>query len=112
MKNRLTVTPRARRDIDRNADWWADHHSIEQALKWSDAVYDQLESLRDFPESHSLSAENGQFDFEIPEKLVGLGPRPGYRAIYTIKGNEVFVLTVRAGEQDRLTANDIDFEVT
>ena len=108
MKFRLTVTPRARGDIDRNADWWADHHSIEQALKWSNAVYDQLESLRDFPESCSLSAENDEFDYEIREKLVGLGTRPGYRAIFTIKGNEVFVLTVRAGEQDRLTTDDVD----
>lgn len=112
MRYRLTVTPRARRDIDRNADWWADHHSIGQALKWSDAIYDQLESLRESPESHSLSAENDQFDYEIREKLVGLGPRPGYRAIYTIKGDQVFVLTVRAGEQDRLTGNDPDFDVS
>lgn len=34
----VSVLPQARRDIDRNADWWADHHSTEQALRWSDAV--------------------------------------------------------------------------
>jgi plasmid stabilization system protein ParE len=112
MKYRLTVTPRAKDDIDRNANWWADHHSIEQALKWSDAVYDQLESLRDFPENRSLSAENDEFDYEIRDKFVGLGTRPGYRAIFTIKGDEVFVLTVRAGEQDRLTPDHVDFGVT
>jgi plasmid stabilization system protein ParE len=110
MKFRLNVTLRARGDIDRNADWWTDHHSLEQALTWADAVYDQLESLRDFPESHSLSLENEEFPYEIRDKLVGLGSRPRYRAVFTIKSDEVFVLTVRAGEEDRLTPDDVDFD--
>jgi len=109
MKFQLIVMPRARGDIDRNADWWADHHSIEQALKWSDTVYDQLQTLRSFPESHSLSAENDKFSYEIRDKLVGLGSRPRYRAVYTIQDDKVFVLTVRAGDEDRLTTDDVDF---
>jgi plasmid stabilization system protein ParE len=111
MMFRVTILPQARDDIDRNADWWADHYSVEQALRWSDAIYDQLATLRTFPESHSLAAENDEFRYEIREKLVGLGSRPGYRAIFTIKDDEVFVLTVRAAEQDRLTTHDVTFEV-
>ena len=45
MKFRVFVLPQARRDIDRNADWWTEHYSVELALKWSNAVYDQLETL-------------------------------------------------------------------
>lgn len=59
---------------------------------------------------HSLSAENEEFDYEIRDKLVGLGIRSRYRAIFTIEDDEVFVLAVRAGEQDRLTTDDVDFD--
>ncbi|MCA9116671.1 MAG: type II toxin-antitoxin system RelE/ParE family toxin [Planctomycetaceae bacterium] len=51
MTFRVVVLSQARRDIDRNADWWAEHHSVEQSVQWSDAVYDQIETLADFPES-------------------------------------------------------------
>ena len=102
----VRILQQARDDIDRNANWWANHHSIDQALQWSDAVYDQLEMLREFPERHPLASENDEFSYEIREKLVGLGSRPGYRAIFTIKDDEVFILTVRAGEEDRLTTDE------
>ena len=108
MKFRLTVTSRAHDDINRNADWWAAKHSLEQALKWADAVYDQLESVLQFPKSHSLSLENGEFPYEIRDKLVGLGSRPRYRAVFTVRGDEIFVLAVRAGQEDRLTPDDVE----
>ena len=28
MKFRVSILPQARRDIDRNADWWAEHHDV------------------------------------------------------------------------------------
>jgi plasmid stabilization system protein ParE len=95
MRFRVSILPQAIRDVDRNADWWAEHHSVEQALQWSDAVYDQLETLADFPESNGLSAESGEFPYKIRDKLVGLGSRLTYRAVFTIKGDTVYVLTVR-----------------
>ncbi|WP_166822027.1 type II toxin-antitoxin system RelE/ParE family toxin [Thalassoroseus pseudoceratinae] len=110
MSFRVIVLPQAKGEVLRNAQWWAEHHSAEQAAHWLDTVETQLESLRDFPESHSLSIENDKFSYEIREKLVGLGSRPRYRAVFTIKGDEVFVLTVRAAEQDRLTPDEITFD--
>ena len=110
MKYRVTVLPQATADIERNAKWWADHHSVEQAAHWLYTVRDQLETLRDFPASHPLSAENDEFPFEIRDKLVGLGSRRGYRAVFTIKDDVVFVLTVRAAAEDRLTPDDVAFE--
>lgn len=89
LKFRVFVLPQARRDIDRNADWWAEHYSVELALKWSNAVYDQLETLANFPESNGLSAENGEFPYEIRDKLVGIGARPSHRAVFTIKDETV-----------------------
>ena len=107
MKYRLIILPQAREDVRRNAEWWAHHHSSEQAARWLDAVESQLETIVDFPESHSLSAESDDFPYEIREKLVGLGSRPGYRGVFTIKDDTVYVLAVRRGAQDTLRPNQI-----
>lgn len=108
MTFRVIVLPQARRDIDRNADWWAEHHAVEEALRWSDAVYDQIETLADFPESNALSAENDDFPFEIRDKLLGLSSRPSYRGVFTIKDDAVYVLTVRRAAQDELRPDEVD----
>ncbi|MEO8495995.1 MAG: type II toxin-antitoxin system RelE/ParE family toxin [Planctomycetota bacterium] len=103
----VRVSPRAQEDIERNAQWWADNHSIEQAVRWFAAVRKQLKSLTTFPESHGLSPENDDFPYEIRDKVVGLGSRPGYRAVFTIVEDTVHVLTIRSGSEDRLRADEI-----
>ena len=108
MTFRVIILPQARRDIDRNADWWAEHHSTEQALRWSDAMYDQLETLADSAVSNALSAENDDFPYEIRDKLLGLGSRASYRAVFTIKSDTVFVLAVRRAAQDALRPEEVD----
>lgn len=108
MKFSLRVTDQARDDITRNAAWWAEHYSLDQALHWYDRVYEQLDTILEFPESHALAAENDKFPYEIRDKLVGLGSRPGYRAVFTVKGNEVVVLRLRAAEQDQLTPVEVE----
>lgn len=108
MTFRVIILPQAHRDIDRNADWWADHHSVAQAVRWSDAIYDQIETLADLPESNALSVENDDFPYEIRDKLVGLGPRPSYRAVFTIKDDMVCVLTVRRGAQGVLRPSNVE----
>ena len=67
----LNVTNQARDDITRNAAWWAETHSLDEALKWYDSVYEQLNELLPFPESHALSPENDSFPYELREMLVG-----------------------------------------
>ena len=108
MKYRFIILPQAREDVRRNAEWWAHHHSSEQAARWLDAVESQLETIVEFPMSHSLSAENDDFPYEIREKLVGLGSRPGYRAVFTIKDDTVYILTVRRGAEDTLRPDQVD----
>ncbi|MCA9123954.1 type II toxin-antitoxin system RelE/ParE family toxin [Candidatus Peribacteria bacterium] len=110
MSFRVRLSPRAQEDIERNARWWADNHSVEQAIRWFNAVHKQLGTLRTFPESHGLSLENGEFPYEIRDKLVGLGSRPGYRAVFTIMDDTVHVLTVRSSSEDRLRADELTIE--
>jgi hypothetical protein len=81
------------------------NQSAEKAAEWLDAVQAQLETIANFPESHAISIESAEFPYPIRERLVGLGSRPAF----TIRGDTVFVLTVRRCTQDRLQPGDIDF---
>lgn len=73
MKYHVVVEDIARDDIVRNAQWWSEHHSNEQAVLWYDMTVKSLDSLAINPERHALSPENSSFDFEIHELLFGLG---------------------------------------
>lgn len=110
MTYRVTVLPRAERGIQRNAQWWAKHHSFEQAALWLDTVQGQIETLCDFPEANPLSAENDNFPYEIRDRLVGRGSRRRYRAILTIRDDQIFVLAVRACEEDQLGPEDVELD--
>ncbi len=87
----------------RNAAWWAEHHSLDQAIEWQDAIYSQLDVLQQMPERCSLAAENINHRQVLHQLLVGLGNQRSYRAIFTIVGTEVHVLTVQRGTQDAAT---------
>lgn len=104
----LVLTARARADILRNAEWWAENHSLDQAIVWFDSIYEQLEGLRRMPERFPLAPENGSVEVEIREMPLGIGSRPSYRAIFTIKPLEVHILTVRRASQDALPTEGIE----
>jgi plasmid stabilization system protein ParE len=108
MKYAVTILPRADADIERNARWWTEHHDVDQAVRWFFAVRSQILSLEEFPESHALSVENDEFSCELREKLVGLGSRPSYRAVFTVRDNAVHVLAVLRAAQDRLQPGDVE----
>ncbi len=108
MKYELVIAARARADILRNAEWWAENHSPEQSILWFDAIYLQLENLRLMPERFPVASENDVGSVEIREMPLGIGSRPSYRAIFTIKQREVHVLTVRRASQDLLKTDDIE----
>ena len=103
----LEIAETAHHDITRNAVWWAEHHSYDQAIRWRDAIYQQLESLRDLPERHPFAAENTQFKYDLREKLVGLGNQRGYRALFTIRAKKVYVLAIHRTAQDTIHPDDL-----
>ena len=107
MSFRVLIEETAHRDIRRHALWWAENHSVNEAIKWNAAIYEQLEELGTMPTRHPLAAENSAFPFEIHEKIVGLGSTRGYRAIFKIVENEVHVLTVRSAAQDAISPEDL-----
>ena len=100
---RIEYTARAEEDILRNASWWAEHHSLDQALEFDDIVRKQIATLSEMPKRFGCAYENDKFDIEIRQMLVGLGPRPSFRAIYTIRDDKVLILAVCRGAQGELT---------
>ena len=107
MSFRVILLPRAEADIETNPQWWAKNHSVEQAARRFEAMHEQLRALADFPERNGPSAESDDFPYEIRDKLLGLGPRRGYRAVFTIRGDDVYVLTVRRASQGALRPDDV-----
>ena len=107
MTYRVIVAPPAEEDLRRNADWWSENHSIDQAERWFENAYRQLATLTNMPERCPLSSENESVTFEIRDFLFGLGSRPSYRAIITIEEGVVYVLRVLRGEQDTLQPEEL-----
>ena len=107
MSFRVLISPRAVDDIARNATWWAENHSVEQALKWEEAIFGKIRSLNTFPESHPIAFENPNFKYELREAHFGLGSRPGYRILFTVVGETVNVLTVKAAEEDWIAPDEL-----
>ena len=107
MKFELIVQPTAKADITRNATWWADNHSLQQAIDWVDAVEMQLNDLQRNPERFGFALENGLFSYPLHQMPIGLGNRRSYRAVFTIQGNEVHVLTIRRAAQDAIVESDL-----
>ncbi len=108
MTYRVIVKNRVIQDVERNSQWWAEHHSTEQALRWYEAAFEAIYRLETFPESHPITDENDAFTYEIREVHFGTGSRATHRAIFTIKGNEVHVLTVRSAAQHIVTPDELD----
>lgn len=59
------------------------------------------------PESHGLSLENDDFSNEIRDRLIGIGSRPSYRAVFTIRDETVSVLAVLRTSQDGIRTTDV-----
>lgn len=108
MTYHVIVKNRAFQDIERNSQWWAEHHSTSQALRWHEAAFDAIYKLDTFPDSHPIADENDAFAYEIRELHFGTGSRPTHRAIFTIKGDEVHVLTVRSAARDAVSTEELD----
>jgi len=103
----IQIAEAAHDDIMRNAVWWAEHHSYDQAIRWRDAIYEQLESLRSAPERHAFAVENPQFLYDLREKLVGLGNQRGYRALFTIRAQTVYILAIHRAAQETVHPGDL-----
>lgn len=106
MSYRVELTPKARIELYRNASWWAEHRSTEQAAEWLEGFESALKLLCENPERWPLAQESGMVPVEIREMLFGIGRRKTHRAVFRIHGGRVIVHGVRHLAQDALTGDD------
>jgi plasmid stabilization system protein ParE len=104
----VVITEQAEREIKSAYDWWAENRSKPQADRWYIDISKTIAELSENPDRHGKSRESDSFSYEIRDLLVGIGRRPTHRAVFTIRGNEVVVLTVRHTAQRDISPKDIE----
>jgi plasmid stabilization system protein ParE len=110
----IRYTRQAQDDIIRNADWWAEKHSVPQAREWKQTIIEQIRTLQEMPERCALAPETLKCKFSLRQLLVGKGPRPTYRAVYAVQetpdGPQVVIITVRSAAEDEIRSEDLTLE--
>jgi plasmid stabilization system protein ParE len=107
MSLRVVVTEQAEREIQSAFNWWEEHRSKRQADRWYACLAEAIAGLSENPERHGQSRERDRFPYEIRDLLFGLGRRPTHRAVFTIRGEDVIVLTVRHVAEHDISPDDI-----
>ena len=107
MSLRVVITEQAEAEMQSAFNWWAEHRSKRQADRWYAGLAKVIADLSENPERHGQSRERDSFTYDIRDLLFGLGRRPTHRAVFTIHGAEVVVLTVRHVAQQDITPDDI-----
>ncbi len=100
MTYRFEISDRARADADEAYAWIA-QRSPEQAERWYQGLFKQIETLTSHPLLYPVAAENAKFPDEIREMLYGKRQNK-YRIVFTIRDDTVVVLYVHHGARDEL----------
>ena len=107
MKSRVVLHDRAKQFLWDARRWWAENRSAEQAEQWNEGFLSALESLDHHPERCPFAPERASFPYEVRELYYGLGDRPTHRALFTIRPEMVYVLTIRHLSQKPVTPDDL-----
>lgn len=68
---------------------------------------DGMEAGRTLPDRHPFATENPQFNYDLREKLVGLGNQRGYRDLFTIREQTAYVLAIHRAAQNIVHPDDL-----
>lgn len=110
MNRSVRLSDLAEEDILRNAVWWADNHSIDEALEWESIVRRQLQQIANQPESHGLLSEQLEANYVIREALIGKGKRGSYRAVFAINSDVIVILRLFSASQQAIQQDDLPTE--
>lgn len=100
----ILLSQRAEHQLENAYRWYAER-SPESAARWYNGFLDALESLRKSPQRFPLAPENELFPIEVRQLLYGR--RRNHRALFTIRKDAVFVLSIRHTAQRPLTEGDL-----
>ncbi len=107
MTNRVIVQPRALRDLD-NAYERAAKNAPVTASRWLNRFHETLRTLASNPERCPKAPEDELVEPEIRQLLFGKGRGSRiWRALFTIRDDEVHVLHIRRAVMDIATERDL-----
>lgn len=95
MSYRVRLTVEAEIDYEERLTALAER-SPEAARRLHKTYVAALARLRDFPLSCGLAHESPRFAEELRHLLFGIYPKRKFRALFTVRGNEVVILAIRA----------------
>jgi plasmid stabilization system protein ParE len=90
---RLRVTARAVADADETHAWISDHLSVDQADRWYQGLFKQMETLTRHPTRCPRAAESDKFPEELRQLLYGKG-KTKHRILFAIRNDDVVVLYI------------------
>ena len=93
MTYQIEITAGAHDDAETAYAWLAER-SREQADRWYQGLFQQIDSLEKLPLRCPLASESDKLPEEVRVLLYGKG-RQRYRILFTIRGDTVVVLYMR-----------------
>jgi plasmid stabilization system protein ParE len=98
MAYRVSVSARAKRDLDRILAWLLKQDAGDAGLRWFRGMQDAVASLEHLPTRCALAPEDELFSFELRHLLYGSKPHV-YRVLFAVQDDVVSVLHVRHGQR-------------
>lgn len=108
MSYRVRPTPEAEADVERLYRSLAERRGDDVALEWYECYVEATARLVTMPLSCGPAYENRNFPEELRHLLFGIHPKRRYRALFTIRGDEVVILAVRAPGERPVDLRDRD----
>lgn len=110
MSYRVRLTEAAETDLEKRFTSLAER-SPSTAEKLHAKYLGALARLRDFPFSCGFAHENPRFTEEIRHLLFWVHPKRKYRALFTVRGDEVVILAIRAPGERAIKPEDLTPEI-
>jgi plasmid stabilization system protein ParE len=108
MSYRILPTAGAEADIERLYASITERSGEELARRWYEAYTSAVERrLLKMPFSCGLAYENPAFPEELRHLLFWTHPKRKYRALFTVRGDEVVILAIRAPGEKPVKPDDI-----
>lgn len=102
MRYRVELSARAEADVKEAYDYIASHGPADPD-DWKHGLEQKLTTLEHFPEACGFAPENDFSQAEIRQTLHG-----PFRIVFTIRDQNVYVITVRHGARRFLRTGDIE----
>jgi plasmid stabilization system protein ParE len=102
MKYQVELSRRAECDVE-EAFLYLQKRAPLNAVRWRQGLEAKLRLLDQMPESFAYAPENQDTKIGVRQLLYGR-----YRILYTVRGSVVFILTVRHGARQFMTAEELE----